>query len=216
MATASRHVCRSLLQVSRRVPTKRNPSHALAVRAHAPRAFSALSTRFAGEARSNAAGSSSSASRQGIDVDSIPEPDEYLSPSAPVSVQDLDPQARADFEVLSKPDQTKYLALQNHYRALVESAEGDEVLDRLADEIDREMDREDDPIDFPTARARGPEVGFWAEDEEDEFGEMADEDDDFRDEYITSVAESELELHREVREYTRIAAWDMPLLGRTC
>lgn len=32
---------------------------------------------------------------------------------------------------------------------------------------------------------------------------------------ITSTAHGELEQHREIREYTRIAAWEMPLLSRT-
>jgi small subunit ribosomal protein S35 len=55
--------------------------------------------------------------------------------------------------------------------------------------------------------------GFWAEEEEDEFSNAEDGDDTFNDDEITSMAHAELELHREVREYARIAAWDMPLLS---
>jgi small subunit ribosomal protein S35 len=55
--------------------------------------------------------------------------------------------------------------------------------------------------------------GFWAEEEEDEFSNAEDGDDTFKDDEITSMAHAELELHREVREYARIAAWDMPLLS---
>jgi small subunit ribosomal protein S35 len=55
--------------------------------------------------------------------------------------------------------------------------------------------------------------GFWAEEEDDEFSNAEDGDDTFNDDEITSMAHAELELHREVREYSRIAAWDMPLLS---
>lgn len=55
--------------------------------------------------------------------------------------------------------------------------------------------------------------GFWSEEEEDEFANAEDGDDTFNDDEITSMAHAELELHREVREYARIAAWDMPLLS---
>lgn len=55
--------------------------------------------------------------------------------------------------------------------------------------------------------------GFWAEEQDDEFANAEDGDDTFNDDEITSMAHAELELHREVREYSRIAAWDMPLLS---
>lgn len=51
--------------------------------------------------------------------------------------------------------------------------------------------------------------GFWALDEErDDPGE----DPEFENDDITSTAHGELEQHREMREYARIMAWDMPLL----
>lgn len=55
--------------------------------------------------------------------------------------------------------------------------------------------------------------GFWAEEEDDEFSIVEDGDENFNDDEITSMAHAELELHREMREYARIAAWDMPLLS---
>lgn len=54
--------------------------------------------------------------------------------------------------------------------------------------------------------------GFWADGETDEFALVEDGDESFNDDEITSMAHAEMELHREVREYARIAAWDMPLL----
>lgn len=39
------------------------------------------------------------------------------------------------------------------------------------------------------------------------------EDEEFEGDDITSLAHGELEQHREMREYARIAAWEMPLLS---
>jgi len=56
-------------------------------------------------------------------------------------------------------------------------------------------------------------VGLMAmgEDEPQDTGE----DDLYRGDDITSLAHGELEQHREMREYARIAAWEMPLLSST-
>ncbi|KAL8862590.1 MAG: hypothetical protein Q9178_001088 [Gyalolechia marmorata] len=40
------------------------------------------------------------------------------------------------------------------------------------------------------------------------------EDEDFEGDDITSIAHGELEQHREIREYARIAAWEMPMLSK--
>ena len=80
---------------------------------------------------------------------------------------------------------------------------------------DREIEREA-PLDFGrSTRLRPAEIGLWAADEEDEFGQMEDADDYVDDSMMTAVAESELDLHRDIRQYTRAAAWDMPLLTST-
>jgi len=39
------------------------------------------------------------------------------------------------------------------------------------------------------------------------------EDPEFQEDDITSLAHGELEQHREYREYARLAAWEMPLLS---
>jgi len=94
----------------------------------------------------------------------------------------------------------------------MDSPEFDAEMEMEAAEIAREIDREIEPLRFQDYRARGQEVGFWADEEDDEFGQVEDDDDDIEEEDITSVAHSELEVHREMREYARIVAWDMPLL----
>ena len=154
---------------------------------------------------------------------------EYLTPAEPYTLSDLSPEERADYETLPPAERKNYLALQNHIKALLESKEAQDELKQMVDKADRDIEREGGPdlaIDFPIVRAKGPEIGYWAEDEDDEFGQMEDADDDMSPEHITSVAESQLDLHRDIREYTRIAAWDLPLLqgtsyylsclGRTC
>ncbi|EAS35196.1 37S ribosomal protein Rsm24 [Coccidioides immitis RS] len=78
-------------------------------------------------------------------------------------------------------------------------------IDRDVNEIERQM-----PLHFETPKTK---IGFWGEDEEDEWSRTEDDDDDFKDDAITSMAHAELEQHRELREYARIIAWDMPSLS---
>lgn len=73
-------------------------------------------------------------------------------------------------------------------------------------EIDREI-----PMPFTDVKPRT--MGLWGEDEDDEFAQVEDDDDEFKNDDISSIAHAELEQHREIREYARIAAWDMPLLS---
>ncbi|PYH90195.1 37S ribosomal protein Rsm24 [Aspergillus ellipticus CBS 707.79] len=79
-------------------------------------------------------------------------------------------------------------------------------LDSAMAQVDRQI-----PVRFEEPPTRLG--GFWAEDEVDEFGLVEDGDDDFNDDEITSMAHAELEQHREIREYARIAAWVMPSLS---
>lgn len=83
----------------------------------------------------------------------------------------------------------------------------DEEISREVDEIEREM-----PIVERPEKLTGPAIGFWASDEDDEFGKEPDDDDSFRGDDITTPAHAELDHHRDMREYQRRVAWDMPLL----
>lgn len=71
-----------------------------------------------------------------------------------------------------------------------------------------EVSQEIYPEDFRLPRIK---AGFMAMGEEDVQG--TGEDDDFDGDDITSLAHGELEQHREMRQYARIAAWEMPLLS---
>jgi small subunit ribosomal protein S35 len=137
---------------------------------------------------------------------------EMNTPSKPITVADLNPEARADYEALPREQRERWLAVENHLAALVEANDLDdnEEITRSVNMVSRELSR-----DFPMPRMtmERKDIGFWAEEEDDEFGLSEDADDDYDESHITTVAESQLEVHREVREYMRIAAWDMPLLG---
>lgn len=94
-------------------------------------------------------------------------------------------------------------------------AEDDSFLDTsILREIDQEVTsiERQMPLSFVTGKVK---LGFWGEDEEDEFAQLEDDDDDFQDDAMTSMAHTELEQHRELREYARIIAWDMPSLTGT-
>lgn len=52
-------------------------------------------------------------------------------------------------------------------------------------------------------------TGFWAEGEE-----SMGPDEDYYGDDITSHGHGELQKHRELREYARLIAWELPLLSR--
>lgn len=65
----------------------------------------------------------------------------------------------------------------------------------------------------PQAQVNIPKIkpGLMAMGEMDE--QDVGEDEEFEGDDMTSLAHGELEQHREIREYARIAAWEMPLLS---
>lgn len=141
--------------------------------------------------------------------------EDLQSPQVPYTVDDLDPEERADYETMSKKDQARYLAVQNHIKAVMESGEMADITEDMAKRVAFQVDREGTNPNFLEERdLQKMKDDYWQEDEDDEFGQVPDADDEVDDSYITSIAESELEVHREVREYQRIAAWDLPLLSR--
>jgi small subunit ribosomal protein S35 len=85
------------------------------------------------------------------------------------------------------------------------------ILRRINQDV-HEIEKET-PMLFPDVIPKN--LGYWGEDEEDEIAQVEDDDDQFRNDAITSMAHAELEEHREMREYARIMAWDMPLLSCT-
>lgn len=121
----------------------------------------------------------------------------------------LSKQDRSMYDMMS-PEERKQFDEANH-RMVEEFNDPKKRAAKLAEienfvgQVEREI-----PMRFNDEPER--RRGFWADGETDEFALVEDGDESFNDDEITSMAHAEMELHREVREYARIAAWDMPLL----
>ena len=225
MANTARHLCRTLFQVSRQIPAKRKcqPQTQLLARRHQAASRSIQQHRHLSTSLRRPAAQDNDNDGEDIDFSKPPEGG-YKSPTTPITVDDLDPDELADYNMLSPKDRSAYLQLQNHYAAEFEAAgidyttdpEGeleDPQMDKLVDDLDRKLTKEIEPLDFPDVPLENKDRGFWALDEEDdELTQVEDGDEEWDESAISSVAHSELDLHREIREYTRVIAWDMPLL----
>ncbi|PYI12271.1 37S ribosomal protein Rsm24 [Aspergillus sclerotiicarbonarius CBS 121057] len=136
---------------------------------------------------------------------------EDLPPVAEYSPDLLSAEDRARYNMLSPEERQEFdeenRLLVAEYNDPRKRAAMFSELDQQALDIDREA-----PVRFVDQRLKTP--GLWAEDEPDEFSLVEDEDEDFNDDEMTSMAYAQLEEHRDIREYTRIAAWDMPLLSQ--
>ncbi|KAL4920002.1 mitochondrial ribosomal subunit protein-domain-containing protein [Aspergillus aurantiobrunneus] len=135
---------------------------------------------------------------------------EDLPPAPEYSPDQLSKEDRQMYDMMSQQEREEFDAEQHR---LV--AEFNDPVKRKAmfAEIEEEVNNMEraQPMKFtePVRKVRG----FWARNEDDEFGVVEDQD-EFNDDEITSMAHAEVELHREVREYARITAWDMPLLSK--
>ena len=125
---------------------------------------------------------------------------------------------------LREGDESALEGLPEGWKDSLESIETDmESSEADYDDIFRQAlgDRKEERYDITDAEAaslldedtlerepRWPE-GFFALDEE---REDPGEDPEFENDDITSTAHGELEEHREMREFARVMAWDMPLL----
>ena len=215
MASASRHLCRGFRLASRVTPAKR-------------KCFTPLvqTQRYASTGKSKLpdpiifSDLDDLLSEAGIrrrDFEAV-DPSEYMVPEDPLKPSDLPEDERATYEALPAEEQEKQLAVLNHYKALAESDLEDEQQNALGPEeiaaIVRRTEAEV-PFKMEIDRATSPRTGagYWAEDEEDPYGQFADADNDFFETDISSIAENQLQLHREVRQYSRVAAWEMPLLA---
>ncbi|KAJ5935522.1 hypothetical protein N7466_005069 [Penicillium verhagenii] len=146
----------------------------------------------------------------------IPPPPKDLKP------EDYPPMPEYSPENLTKEDRSMYDMMSPEERAAFDAenrrlvADYNDVgkrtaafaaLEKKVNQIDKEED-----IRFEDIRAKAR--GFWAEDEDDELALVEDGDEEINDDEITSMAHAEMEVHREMREYARIAAWDMPMLTK--
>jgi hypothetical protein len=234
---ASRSLCRSLLQASRAVPAKRKCYTQFAQQSR--RSLSTTPRIRASNAKPVPPPSEPiyfkdiEEELQSAGIDSFndelvsiedreamrplydPTPEEYLTPTVPLTEADLMSEERADYAALPSSQRADYIARLNHYKALAESMQEDEIDPSVVDKLESQVNRQF-PIDLAVRPPKDIDRQFWAEDEDDDMGRVPDGDDEWDESHITTMAENELQLHREIRQYTRIAAWEMPLLTSMC
>ncbi|KAJ5990036.1 hypothetical protein N7499_010562 [Penicillium canescens] len=112
----------------------------------------------------------------------------------------MSPEERADFDA----ENTRMVA---EFNDPAKRSAAFALIEKELQQIDKAED-----LRFEDIRPRTP--GFWAEDDPDEMAQVEDGDEEVNDDEITSMAHTEMELHREMREYARITAWDMPMLSK--
>lgn len=122
----------------------------------------------------------------------------------------LDPDTRAHYDSLSPEDKVQF---REGARKLDEYMTSPEVESTLSAEVSqalKDVSLEAPKIDMTTVFDK-VKVGLMGMGEADE--QESGEDEEFEGDDISSLAHGELEQHREMREYARIAAWEMPLLS---
>ena len=130
--------------------------------------------------------------------------------------REMDPELAALIaEVTKEIEEAKESPSEKELAQLVEDTgeiiRSEEVRDDVAEftmSIAEEEDRRRKPILAPKYEVK--KQGLMAMGEEPGEGQ---EDPEFEEDDITSIAHGQLEQHREYREYMRIAAWEMPLLS---
>ncbi|KAL8760341.1 MAG: hypothetical protein Q9199_000123 [Rusavskia elegans] len=121
----------------------------------------------------------------------------------------LVPEERHHYDLLSPEEKKQF---QDDERAAYEhltSSEMESELQGMVSQAVYDISRE-----APRERDIPPRItpGLMAMGEIDE--QDSGEDEDFEGDDITSTAHGELEQHREIREYARIASWEMPMLSK--
>ncbi|KAI9709219.1 MAG: hypothetical protein M1812_007742 [Candelaria pacifica] len=125
----------------------------------------------------------------------------------------LDEEDRANYEALSPAEREDFEAdaegLEAHMtRRSVQAGIASEVANAV-----HELHMAYDPNDSEHQGLRRPKRNsYMAMGEMDEIG--TGDDDEFEEDDMSSPAHGQLEQHREIREYARVTAWEMPLLSK--
>lgn len=120
----------------------------------------------------------------------------------------LVPEERHHYDLLSPEEKKKFQADERAAYERLTSPEMESELQGMVSQAVYDISRK-----APRERDLPPRItpGLMAMGEVDE--QDSGEDEDFEGDDITSIAHGELEQHREIREYARIAAWEMPMLS---
>ena len=130
-------------------------------------------------------------------------------PSPPTTfTASLHPDDRIFYDSLSLQDRQEF---ERNARELEDHMTSSRVESDLSAAVSNAAYTAANELYEPEYQEPRPKPGFLSMGELDEFEQAEDpvwENDD-----ITSLAHGELEQHRELRDYARIAAWEMPLLS---
>ena len=141
----------------------------------------------------------------------------FLTTSSPLAADDsakdfdpqsLDPSSRAEYNLLTPSERKEWITEKSTLDTAFPSQTS--TLLALASQAANETD-----VSFPeefVPPTRKSDLGLMAMGEEDE--EDSGPDEVYEGDDISSLAHADLELHREVREYMRVAGWEMPLLTK--
>ena len=124
-------------------------------------------------------------------------------------VTDLDDEERAAYQALSPEEQEQWRDEAKQIHDYMTSPETEQELAGDVAQAVNEAAQETPHEEFDIPRIK-PGLLAMGEDEEQDIGE----DEEFEGDDITSLGHGELEQHREMREYARIMAWEMPMLSK--
>ncbi|KAJ5769996.1 uncharacterized protein N7511_002047 [Penicillium nucicola] len=139
-----------------------------------------------------------------LTLDELPPVPEYSPSTMPKELQSM-------YDLMSPEERTEFDAENARMAAEFNDPAKRSAAFALIEKELQQLEKRDD-MRFEDIHPR--RAGFWAEDDPDEFAQVEDGDEEVNDDEITSMAYTELELHREMREYARITAWDMPMLSK--
>lgn len=123
-------------------------------------------------------------------------------------IDSLSPEARNHYSYLSPEERTDYEKSSQSLDRLMTSPEVESKLKGVVGEAIHEVVTQ---VRTPKIQSSRLKLGLFSMGEEDPV--VTGEDEEFEGDDITSLAHGDLEQHRELREYARIAAWEMPLLS---
>lgn len=125
-------------------------------------------------------------------------------------IAQFDRQTRARYDSMTPDQQAKYVAdaraLEEHFNKPAVKQRFQQMINRKAGEVLSTKST------FRETRLAKQKPGLLNQGEAP--GNEILEDPDFGEDDITSLAHGEMEQHREMRHYARLAAWEMPLLTR--
>lgn len=121
----------------------------------------------------------------------------------------LPPAQRAIYDALTPADKHEF---QVEFEEMVDELNAPDVQAALNAEISNAANEAELEMPEPPRSSERVISGLLNMGEEDEEG--TGNDDEFMGDDISSSAHAELDEHREIREYARITAWEMPLLSR--